>query len=133
MAIPPMPPVAPAALSAPSPTGPASGGARFEARLEARLEARYEARLEPRLATPTRPPGPDRPAARLAEALRSLEGAQTRLDRVLDAARAGRTFTAGELLALQADAYRFTQTLDVAGKLVEHGVQSVKQAVNAPA
>lgn len=133
MAIPPMPPIAPAALSAPGPTGPASGGARFEARLEARLEARVEARLEPRLATPNRPAGPDRPAARLAEALRSLEGAQTRLDRVLDAARAGRTFTAGELLALQADAYRFTQTLDVAGKLVEHGVQSVKQAVNAPA
>jgi hypothetical protein len=69
----------------------------------------------------------------LAEALRSLEGAQARLDRVLNAARAGHTFTAGELLALQADAYRFTQSLDLAGKLVEHGVQSVKQAVNAPA
>jgi hypothetical protein len=76
---------------------------------------------------------PDRPAARLAEALRSLEGSQARLDRVLEGARAGRTFTAGELLALQADAYRFTQSLDLAGKLVEHGVQSVKQAVNAPA
>jgi hypothetical protein len=65
--------------------------------------------------------------------LRSLEASQARLDQVLQAARSGRTFTAGELLALQSDAYRFTQTLDVAGKLVEHGVQSVKQAVNAPA
>jgi hypothetical protein len=116
-----IPPVAPAALAAPCPTGPASGGARFGARLEARLPA------------PARPPEPNHPAARLAEALRSLEGAQARLDRVLEAARAGRTFSAGELLALQADAYRFTQTFDVAGKLVEHGVQSVKQAVNAPA
>jgi hypothetical protein len=116
-----IPSIAPAALATSSPTGPASGGARFGAKLEARLDP------------PHRPPAPERPAARLAEALRSLEGAQTRLDRVLASARSGRTFTAGELLALQADAYRFTQTLDVAGKLVEHGVQSVKQAVNAPA
>jgi hypothetical protein len=71
------------------------------------------------------------PAAPLAEALRSLEASQARLDRVLEAARAGRSFTAGELLALQADAYRFSQALDVAGKLVEHGVQSVKQAIHA--
>jgi hypothetical protein len=116
-----IPSIPPAALATPCPTGPASGGARFGAKLEARL------------APPPRPPIQDRPAARLTEALRSLEGAQVRLDRVLEAARTGRTFTASELLALQADAYRFTQTLDVAGKLVEHGVQSVKQAINAPA
>ena len=113
----PIPPVAPAAVTTPCPTGPASGGAAFEARLTA----------------PVRPPEPPRPAAQLAAALRSLEASQARLDRVLQAARSGRTFTAGELLALQSDAYRFTQTLDVASKLVEHGVQSVKQAVNAPA
>jgi len=114
----PVPPIAPAAgATSLSPTGPASGGARFEVPL----------------ATPARPPPPPRPAAQLAAALRSLEGSQARLDRVLQAARAGRTFTAGELLALQSDAYRFTQTLDVASKLVEHGVQSVKQAVNSPA
>ena len=106
--------VAPAALAAPcSPPTPA--GARFEARLAAHSP----------------PPPQPGPAARLAQALRSLEASQARLDRVLHAARAGRTFTAGELLALQSDAYRFSQTLDVAGKLVEHGVQSVKQAVNA--
>jgi hypothetical protein len=109
----PVPPVAAAAVAAPRPTPP-SGGARFESRLAARL-----------------PPEPPPPAAWLAQSLRSLEGSQARLDRVLQAARGGRTFTAGELLALQADAYRFTQTLDVAAKLVEHGVQSVKQAANA--
>jgi hypothetical protein len=110
----PITPVAPAALAAPCPT-PAAAGARFEARLTAH-------------SAPTEPP---RPAAGLAQALRSLEASQARLDRVLQAARGGRTFSAGELLALQSDAYRFTQTLDVASKLVEHGVQSVKQAVNA--
>ena len=108
-------PVASATVASPCLTPP-SGGARFEARLAAQT-------------SPVTP----RPAAQLAQALRSLEASQARLDRVLQAARGGRTFTAGELLALQADTYRFTQTLDVASKLVEHGVQSVKQAVNAPA
>jgi hypothetical protein len=110
----PIPPAAAAAVTAPRPTPPAAG-ARFEARLAAFSE----------------PSGTTRATAPLAHALRSLESAQARLDRVLEAARAGRTFTAGELLALQSDAYRLAQTLDVAGKLVEHGVQSVKQAVNA--
>jgi hypothetical protein len=110
----PITPLAPAALAAPCSSPPAAG-ARFEARLAAH-------------SAPTQPP---RPAEQLAQALRSLEASQARLDRVLQAARQGRTFTAGELLALQSDAYRFTQTLDVASKLVEHGVQSVKQAVNA--
>lgn len=109
----PITPVTAAAVVAPC-SPPAASGARFEARLAAHLH-----------------PPPPRPAAQLAQALRSLEASQARLDRVLQAARGGRTFTAGELLALQSDAYRFTQTLDVAAKLVEHGVQSVKQAVNA--
>lgn len=110
-----VPPVAPAAVAAPCPT----------------LRPVADARFEVCLAAHAPPPGPPGPAARLAQALGSLERAQARIDRVMQAARAGRTFTAGELLALQADTYRFTQTLDVASKLVEHGVQAVKQAVNA--
>jgi hypothetical protein len=109
----PIAPVAPAGLAAPCPA-PSSAGARFEARLAAHLD----------------PPQPG-PAGRLAQAQGSLEASQARLDSVLQAARAGRTFTAAELLTLQSDAYRFSQALDVASKLVEHGVQSVKQAVNA--
>jgi hypothetical protein len=67
-------------------------------------------------------------------ALATLEGverAQRRLDAVLAAARAGRTFTAQELLGLQAEAYRAVQTVDLATKVVEQGAQSVKQALNA--
>jgi hypothetical protein len=59
-----------------------------------------------------------------------VERARLRLDSVLAAARRGQTFTAQELLALQADAYRYSQTLDVASRVVEQGVQSEKQAVN---
>jgi hypothetical protein len=59
-----------------------------------------------------------------------VDRARERLDAVLAAARRGRTFTAQELLALQADAYRYTQTFEVASKVVEQGAQTVKQAVN---
>ena len=111
----PVPPISPRPVATPCPAGPTRDGAGFEARFTAQA----------------RPPEPPRPAAQLASVLRSVEASQARLDRVLQAARSGRAFTAGELLALQSDAYRFTQALDVAAKLVEHGVQSVKQAVNA--
>jgi len=65
-------------------------------------------------------------------ALESVERAQRRLDSVLAAARQGRTFTAQELLGLQAEAYRCSQTVDLAARLVEAGAQSVRQAINTP-
>jgi hypothetical protein len=78
--------------------------------------------------------GPQRLAgaapARTPPALLAVERAQARLDAVLAAARSGKTFTAQELLGLQAEAYRTAQTVDLASKLVEQGAQSVKQALN---
>jgi hypothetical protein len=62
--------------------------------------------------------------------LAAVERAQARLDAVLAAARGGRTFTATELIGLQAEAYRCAQTVDLASKLVEQGAQSLKQALN---
>ena len=62
--------------------------------------------------------------------LQGVEQARARLDAVLGEARRGRTFSAGELLALQADAYRAGQALELASKVVEQGAQSVRQAVN---
>jgi hypothetical protein len=75
---------------------------------------------------------PLEPSARgpAASALESIERAQRRLDAVLQAARNGRTFTAQELLGLQAQVYRYAQTVELASKLVENGAQSVKQALN---
>ncbi len=63
-------------------------------------------------------------------ALAEVDRAQARLDAVLAAARTGRTFTAAELIGLQAEAYRCAQTVDLASKLVEQGAQAVKQALN---
>lgn len=67
------------------------------------------------------------PGVRLLE---QVEQARARLDAALSEARRGRSFTAGELLALQGDAYRAGQTLELASRLVEQGAQSVRQAVN---
>ena len=46
-------------------------------------------------------------------------------------ARRGRTFSPQELLCLQADAHRFAQTVEFAARAVEHGVQGLRQALNA--
>jgi hypothetical protein len=114
----PVVPVAPSPVA--PPTLAVEGPSRsFGATLEARIARTSPSRVR------TSPPGP------ALETLRAVERAQRRLDAVLEAARRGRTFTAQELLSLQAEAYRCAQTLDVAARVVEHGAQGVKQAVNA--
>lgn len=88
--------------------------------------AAFRDALQARLSAPAAPapaPGP------IHAGLAAVERAQRRLDSVLAAARAGKTFTAGELLGLQAEAYRAVQVVDLAGKLVEQGAQSVRQAL----
>jgi hypothetical protein len=93
--------------------------------------ASFSARLEAHAPSPTPAPSATPRSLPLA-ALAQIEQAQRRLDGVIQAARAGRTFTAQELIGLQAQAYRFTQTVDLASKLVESGAQSLKQALNTP-
>jgi hypothetical protein len=113
-------PAAPvAAIGAATPSAPAAAASRSGPSFGAVLEAKTAA---------ARPPAP--PHGPALAALEGVEQAQRRLDAVLAAARRGRTFTAQELLSLQTDAYRFAQTVDLAAKIVEHGAQAVKQAVN---
>ncbi len=76
------------------------------------------------------PRAPQAPAHPARAALESIENARVRLDAALAAARRGQTFTAPELLALQADAHRFAHAVELASKVVEGGAQAVKQAVN---
>ncbi len=114
MAVPPLPPLA--AVRPPAPAEAAAPARSFAAALAAKS------------APPQATPPPARSVA--LETLRGIEAAQRRLDAVLAAARAGRTFTARELLALQASAYRCAQTVDLAARLVEQGAQTVKHTVN---
>lgn len=55
--------------------------------------------------------------------------AQRRLDHVLRLAQSGKTFTPAELLALQANVYRASQEIDLAGKVVEKAASGVKQVL----
>jgi hypothetical protein len=109
----------------------AAPAARPVAAVERPQSRSFGAVLEARAAGPSLPPPKESTPSPALETLKAVERAQRRLDAVLEAARRGRTFTAQELLTLQAEAYRCAQTLDVAARAVEHGAQGVKQAVNA--
>ena len=67
------------------------------------------------------------PAA--AQTIDQLSAAQSRMDKVLELAQSGKTFTPAELLALQAQVYRASQELDLAGKVVEKATGGVKQVL----
>ncbi len=101
----------------PPPSNPSAGATRS-----------FGAVLRSHDPTARSPPSPGAPIG--VAALEDLERVRERLDAALDAARHGQVFTAQELLALQAQAYRYTQTFEVASKVVEHGAQSLRQAVN---
>jgi flagellar hook-basal body complex protein FliE len=62
-----------------------------------------------------------------AQALDQVTAAQQRLDQVLKLAQSGKSFTPAELIALQANVYRASQELDLAGKVVEKATSGVKQ------
>jgi hypothetical protein len=77
------------------------------------------------------PAAPAGPATNWTAPLRDIEGARVRLDGLLAEARRGRAFSAQELLCLQADAHRFAQSVEFAARAVEHGVQGLRQALQA--
>ena len=62
--------------------------------------------------------------------LDQVNGAQSRLDRILKLAESGRTFTPAELLSLQAQVSQASQELDLAGKVVEKATSGVKQLLS---
>ena len=113
----------------PAVSGPAQGAASASL---AAPRTSFGAALRAHARLPEPAPAAAPAAGPLRSALQAVEGARGRLDAALAAARAGRTFTAQELLALQSDAYRHAQTFELASKVVEVGAQSVKQAVQTP-
>jgi hypothetical protein len=80
---------------------------------------------------PAVPAAPSTPAPGWAAPLGDIERARSRIDGLLAEARHGRTFSAQELLCLQADAHRFSQSVEFAARAVEHGVQGLRQALQA--
>jgi hypothetical protein len=58
-----------------------------------------------------------------------LQSAQNRMDEVLKLAESGKSFSPAELLSLQAQVYRASQELDLAGKVVEKATGGLKQVL----
>ena len=103
---------------------PASGASpvRFEARLHGRpVPAPARTEVEPGRVVSAHPPRLD-PGAWLAR----VAAAQARMDRILALAASGRTFSPAELLSLQAGVAEASQTVDLAGKVLDRVSGGVK-------
>ena len=134
MALSPLGAAGPAQLSG---AAPAAGGKAFAPLLarQAPLErAPVPVSVPP---APIARPGPCRvgpaplaaPPPSVATVLERVTRAQQKLDELLRVAETGRTFSAAELLSLQANVYRASQELDLAGKVVEKATGGVKQVL----
>jgi len=59
-----------------------------------------------------------------------IRSGQTRLNQIISDATSGRTFSPQEMLAMQAEVGKITTELDLATKVVQHFVESVKTTLN---
>ncbi|HZH03947.1 MAG TPA: ATP-dependent helicase HrpB [Myxococcaceae bacterium] len=77
------------------------------------------------------PPLPPRasPSGAAAKMVAGVQEAQRRLDRVMELAASGRTFSPAQLLSIQAQVYRSSQELDLAGKVVDRASGGLKQVL----
>jgi hypothetical protein len=75
------------------------------------------------------PGAPSELARGLRRALEGVAAGEARVDALLDAAARGKTFTAGELLAMQATVFRYSQTIEVLTRATDRLVGAVKQTL----
>lgn len=59
-----------------------------------------------------------------------IRGGQSRLNQLLSDATSGKTYSPSEMIALQSEVGKITTQLDLATKVVENFVSSVKQTLN---
>ena len=94
------------------------------------LEMRDERAPRPSQAPPAGPSPlvtPVAPGAAVRTLMTRTFRAEAHLDRMLASAAAGKTFSAGQLLALQATAFRYAQTVEVLSRGADRLVGSIKQ------
>ncbi|HXU03516.1 MAG TPA: hypothetical protein VN903_21270 [Polyangia bacterium] len=78
-----------------------------------------------------RPPAVARPAVSpVRELLERTLSAERRVDTLLAAAATGKTFSPGELLALQATVFRYSQAVEVVSRATDKLVGAVKQTMS---
>jgi len=83
-------------------------------------------------AAPAPTPSPTRPPE-MGQAVRGLlervVATENRVDKLLQAAARGKTFSPSELLALQTSVFRYSQTVEVASRVADRLVGAIKQTV----
>lgn len=68
--------------------------------------------------------------SRTAQMLDGLIGGQDKMTQIMNLALSGKQFNSQELLAMQAGVYRFSQELDLTGKVIEKATSGIKQTMN---
>ncbi len=66
----------------------------------------------------------------MANMLEQLVGGQDKMSQIMKLALSGRKLDNQELLAMQAGVYRFSQELDLTGKVIEKATSGIKQTMN---
>jgi hypothetical protein len=103
----------------PAPRRTEATGRSFADHLEASPEA----------AEPEEAPSPALEA--IGDAVRSIGRGERFVDGAIARARRGKDLEPGQLLALQAGVYRYTQELELAAKLVDKATGAVKQTLQS--
>lgn len=68
--------------------------------------------------------------SKLSRMIDNLVNGQDKMTKIMHLALSGRQFSPSELLAMQAGVYRFSQELDLTGKVVEKASGGIKQTLN---
>lgn len=110
---------------------PTSAAAAKPASAQPKLAAAKPNAVEPgtRMEVVKAHPKAQAPSPTAAKVISDVQRAQNKLDTLLKMAESGRTFSPAELLAFQTHAYRASQELDLASKVVEKGTSAVKQTL----
>ena len=74
-------------------------------------------------------PGLDKTTQGLANLLEDIEKGQGVMDKLIKAASRGRDFSNSELISLQAGMYKYTQELELTGKVVEKATSGLKDTL----
>jgi hypothetical protein len=85
-------------------------------------------RATPKPATPTAPK-PASVGEDLTRALDNVNKGEARIDALLEAAAKGKTFSAGELIAMQASVFKYSQTVEVLSRATDKLVGALKQTL----
>ena len=75
-------------------------------------------------------PQPMSLASRVGRVIGDLEQQRVELDRMVQQAARGRSFSPGQLLLLQSKVYRYSQEMEVVSRMVDRAVSSVKTLLN---